>query len=79
MSQSVELYDRFIRNVAKGAMERRAIAEALKEKPKSDGLLHVSELNRRIQELIGQYVMLTEYYLNESVHKVTVIPLANQW
>ena len=35
-----------------------------------DGLLHVSELNRRMQELIGQYMLLEEYYMIESVKKV---------
>src|SRR5690606_35770982 len=32
-------------------------------------LLHVSELNRRFQEMEGHYVLLEEYYMVESVRK----------
>jgi hypothetical protein len=39
-----------------------------KEKLK-DGLLHVSELNRRMQEMIGQFVLLEDYFMVESVKK----------
>ncbi len=38
-----------------------------------DGLLHVSELNRRMQELIGQYMLMEEYFMIESVKKVNKI------
>lgn len=40
------------------------------KKKKSDGLIHVTELNRRIQEMIGQYILLEEFYMVESVRKV---------
>jgi hypothetical protein len=36
---------------------------------RADGLLHVSELNRRLQELIAQYIQLEEYYMTESLRK----------
>eukprot|EP01117_Protostelium_nocturnum_P008586 TRINITY_DN3084_c0_g1_i1.p1 TRINITY_DN3084_c0_g1~~TRINITY_DN3084_c0_g1_i1.p1 ORF type:complete len:732 (-),score=257.77 TRINITY_DN3084_c0_g1_i1:1304-3499(-) len=39
-----------------------------KNKP-DHGLLHVSELNRRMQELVGYYMMLEEYFMTESVKK----------
>lgn len=39
-------------------------------RPKGDGLLHVSELNRKMQELIGNYILLEEYFMVESVKKV---------
>jgi hypothetical protein len=36
----------------------------------SDGLLHVSELNRRMQEILGHYILLEEHFMVESVKKV---------
>lgn len=35
-----------------------------------DGLLHVSELNRRMQEMVGKFMLLEEYFMIESVKKV---------
>lgn len=83
ISQSAELYDRFIRSKSKAAMELTKSTESkekgtespvvvsnttIKKKP-ADGLLHVSELNRKMQELVGQYILLEEYYMSESVYK----------
>ena len=71
MSQSAELFDKFIRNKAKIAMETNpnAVATPENSKKKNDGLLHISELNRRMQELIGNYITLEEFYMAESVRK----------
>ncbi len=35
-----------------------------------DGLIHCSELNRAMQEMMGHYVKLEEYYMLQSVKKV---------
>jgi hypothetical protein len=48
------------------ASETKAIT-----KYSSDGLLHVSELNRRMQELIGHFILMEEYFMVESVRKVS--------
>lgn len=36
----------------------------------ADGLIHCSELNRAMQEMMGHYVKLEEYYMMQSVKKV---------
>jgi len=73
MSQSTELFDRFIRNHAKEALEtsKKLQPETANANPRknNDGLLHVSELNRRMQEMIGQFMLLEEYFMVESAKK----------
>jgi hypothetical protein len=77
LSQSAELYDRYIRSKSKAAMELtktgsespEIVSNTTIKRKAQDGLLHVSELNRRMQELIGHYILLEEYFMSESVHK----------
>ncbi|PRP87064.1 oligomeric Golgi complex subunit 4-like [Planoprotostelium fungivorum] len=80
MSQSAELFDQFLRRKAKDANDLQAAVDAENSeestepksnqvKKKTDGLLHVSELNRRMQEIIGFYMLLEEYFMSESVKK----------
>ena len=52
-------------NIAMNGTENTTINNKTK-----DGLFHISELNRRMQEMIGQYMLLEEYYMIESVKKV---------
>ena len=37
-----------------------------------DGLIHCSELNRSMQEMMGHYIKLEEYYMIQSVKKVVI-------
>lgn len=38
----------------------------------NDGLLQTSELNRRMQEVIGQYMLLEEFFMVESSRKASI-------
>jgi len=101
ISQSGELFDRFIRRKAKEALNSKILTESVelglltdsmvvspdigsdtiskssktpgsrsqKTDVQNDGLLHISELNRKIQEIIGYYMSIEEYFMIESVHK----------
>jgi hypothetical protein len=40
-----------------------------------DGLIHCSELNRSMQEMMGHYIKLEEYYMTQSVKKVKMSSL----
>lgn len=73
MSEAAEIYDHYVRKKAKTALDAfyKANPELNQKKSKTpDGLLHVSELNRKIQELIGFYILLEEQFMVESVRKV---------
>lgn len=70
MSQAVEVYDTFIRKRGRDSLELAKNAPQSRKQPTTeDGLLHVSELNRRMQEIIGQYIQLEEYFMVESIRK----------
>eukprot|EP01116_Phalansterium_solitarium_P001645 TRINITY_DN1145_c1_g1_i1.p1 TRINITY_DN1145_c1_g1~~TRINITY_DN1145_c1_g1_i1.p1 ORF type:complete len:733 (-),score=336.79 TRINITY_DN1145_c1_g1_i1:79-2277(-) len=69
VSQSAELYDRFLRQKAKAAQDAIAADASGEAKQPAPGLMHVSEFNRRIQELLGHYITLEEYFMVESARK----------
>lgn len=73
MSEAAEIYDHYTRKKSKTALDNLAKTDptaATKKAKTPDGLLHVSELNRKIQELIGYYILLEEQFMIESVKKV---------
>jgi hypothetical protein len=67
LSQCCETFDRFLRNKAKGFMARDP--KLASRSRTADGLLHISALNRRSQELIGGYVALEHCFMRGSMHR----------
>jgi hypothetical protein len=67
LSQCCETFDRYLRNKAKSFMARDPKLAARSRT--ADGLLHVSALNRRSQELIGGYVALEHCFMRGSMHR----------
>lgn len=46
--------------------------EGVKEKKeKIDDLARRSELSKQMQEIVGTYIMMEEYYMREMAHKVS--------
>ncbi|XP_048748000.1 conserved oligomeric Golgi complex subunit 4-like isoform X2 [Ostrea edulis] len=70
LNTRTELYLRFFRRRAVGDMELAYSNETLKEKVMEiDSFISNCDLNRLMQDLIGNYIMMEEYFMREMVLK----------
>ncbi|KNC47766.1 uncharacterized protein AMSG_03993 [Thecamonas trahens ATCC 50062] len=66
ISNRTEMFDAFLRKTAAGAVgEGDGTGEAAGSV--ASGLVHVSSLNKMVQEMIASYLSLEMYFMNESV------------
>jgi len=77
ITQRVQQFDTYIRGVAQGTVEMieepQAYLDALEpEYSKVDGLIGLTGLMRRIQELVSSYVLVEQAFLLQSVEKAAV-------
>ncbi|KAJ3298327.1 Golgi transport complex subunit 4 [Borealophlyctis nickersoniae] len=79
MSQRAQLFDRFLHMRAEEEVEKRKAAKtdgnassafAVTE---GNGLVKVSKLNERIQELMGNFVAMEEFFIRRSIEKAMKI------
>jgi conserved oligomeric Golgi complex subunit 4 len=74
MSRESEIFDINMRNIAEKALSvleshdqgKRLLTE-IRADSQGDSLPHVTELNRIVQELIGNYIVLEEYWMKKNV------------
>lgn len=79
ISQRTQLFDRFLHSRAVGEMEKikdseygNAVTRTLDVLHK-DGLAKTSRLDQRVQELMGHYVVLEEFFIRRSIDKAMKI------
>ncbi|ELR19326.1 COG4 transport protein [Acanthamoeba castellanii str. Neff] len=80
LNHRTEVYDRFIRTRARLCLENAGQTPKHPGHPSSmqDGLIHCSELNRSMQEMMGHYIKLEEYYMIQSVKKAVAMDSHSQ-
>ncbi|XP_023216827.1 conserved oligomeric Golgi complex subunit 4-like [Centruroides sculpturatus] len=71
LNTRTELYFRFIRRRVTGDVEIAALDEKSREEQlkQLDCLIMECELSQSMQELLGMYIMMEEYFMQESVNK----------
>ncbi|KAI8600650.1 COG4 transport protein-domain-containing protein [Dissophora ornata] len=81
ISQRAHLYNRFLESRAKSEIEHLQsedqVGDTLVERPKNlyneSGLLRVSGLSRKVEEIIDHYLVIEEFFLRRSVDKAMKI------
>jgi hypothetical protein len=75
LNHRTEVYDRFIRTRARLCLENagQMPSSSTHQSSMQDGLIHCSELNRTMQEMMGHYIKLEEYYMTQSVKKAVAL------
>ncbi|KAF8978675.1 Golgi transport complex subunit 4 [Entomortierella lignicola] len=81
ISQRAHLYNRFLESRAKSEIEnlgtKDQIEDTLVEKPKNlyneSGLLRISGLSRKVEEIVDHYLVIEEFFLRRSVDKAMKI------
>ena len=70
--QRAEMYNRFMGRRASKALEAASSAPEWAQKVHAE-LTHSGDLQRKVQELAGYYILLEESFMKRSVHKVRLI------